>query len=455
MKKIYLSIAALAVAVGAVAQTTQAPAQSLHKATQAPGETPYALKRAAATHAPLQKTAASGPFRYQIEPIGDIMTQKGLDLTSANPNQDLFITGLNQDSTAFFSSSTSTRAMSDMFLGSILDPKSTYLRDDFQPIVSAADPYSIDSVYIYSSYIKKTATVDTLYIWFTWGDTTATSPAFSKITTGTAWVAPISGWRKNIMCPKVQGATGAAGNKVSAAAPATNRYLMKYTLKPADSVTTAGRIRLIPIKLDAAVNVPANNIVSCFYTFVPGAINANGAVGYNLGGPQPQTINGFCGVIWGQNNPALTQLSDYADHQVDATSWNMGASYDKRARHAMGSAAYNNRINGDLTQAPIIIYSVYGTSTVGMKELENKGFSLGQNVPNPFNGQSTVTYNIDKEASSAVFTVTDVMGRVISTEKADASKGTHTITLGNYSAGVYYYSLNVDGNVTTKKMIAQ
>jgi len=103
----------------------------------------------------------------------------------------------------------------------------------------------------------------------------------------------------------------------------------------------------------------------------------------------------------------------------------------------------------------MIDFSIHATSSVGVKELEAKGFSLGQNTPNPFNGQSTVTYTIDKEATSAVFTVTDVMGRVISTEKADASKGTHTITLGNHSAGVYYYSLNVDGKVTTKKMIAQ
>jgi hypothetical protein len=453
MKKIYLSIAALAVAVGAVAQTAKAPTQGFHKGTLAPGaKVPYSMNKS--TQAPLQKSAG-GPVHYQLDPIEQVMIQKGLDLTSANPNQDIYITGLHQDSTVMFSSSSQgTRAISDMFLGSILDPKSTYLQNTFQPLLSAADAYTIDSVYILGSYVKKTAAIDTLYVWFVWGDTTTTSPAFSKITTGTAWVAPISGWRKNILCPKVQGAVAGPGNKVTPSAPSTNKYLQKYVLQPVDSVTTNGRIRYIEIPLTTPVSVPANNVVSCFYTFAPGGAYSSGQVAYTLGG-SPQVINGFAAAIWGQNNPALTQLSDYADHQVDATSWNMGVSYDKRGRHAAGSATYNNRINGDLTQSPIIVYAVSGTSTVGMKELENKGFVLGQNVPNPFNGQSTVTYNIDKEATSAVFTVTDVMGRVISTEKADASKGTHTITLGNHSAGVYYYSLNVDGNVTTKKMIAQ
>jgi FAD synthase len=54
-----------------------------------------------------------------------------------------------------------------------------------------------------------------------------------------------------------------------------------------------------------------------------------------------------------------------------------------------------------------------------------------------------------------MFTVTDVMGRVVSSEKAASTIGTHTVNIGSFAAGVYYYSLNVDGKVMTKKMIAQ
>lgn len=93
--------------------------------------------------------------------------------------------------------------------------------------------------------------------------------------------------------------------------------------------------------------------------------------------------------------------------------------------------------------------------TVGVKENENTGFALGQNTPNPFNNGSIVNFSLAKEASSSVFTVTDIMGRVISTEKVATTIGNHSIKLGSYSPGLYYYSLNVDGVNSSKKMIVE
>lgn len=91
----------------------------------------------------------------------------------------------------------------------------------------------------------------------------------------------------------------------------------------------------------------------------------------------------------------------------------------------------------------------------GIKDLQETGFALGQNMPNPYTGSSIVKYQLTKDVKSAVFTVTDVMGRVVSSENVDTTTGIHTVKLGAYAAGVYYYSLNVDGNVTTKKMIVE
>ncbi len=93
--------------------------------------------------------------------------------------------------------------------------------------------------------------------------------------------------------------------------------------------------------------------------------------------------------------------------------------------------------------------------TVGVKELENTGFALGQNIPNPFSGSSKVNFQLANNANSVVFTVTDVMGRIVSSEKVSTSAGMHSVELDTYAAGVYYYSLNVDGRVTTKKMIVE
>jgi hypothetical protein len=161
------------------------------------------------------------------------------------------------------------------------------------------------------------------------------------------------------------------------------------------------------------------------------------------------TINGFCGQQWAQDVPT-NQLMDY---QVDRGSWNMGVDYNNRARHGMYNAQYNNAAIGDLTGAATMVFNIKGNSTVSLNELDKKGFVLGQNMPNPFYGESKVEYVLEKEASLAVFTVTDVTGRTVSTEAAKTSKGAHVIKIGAYAPGVYYYSLNIDGNVSTKKMI--
>ncbi len=94
-------------------------------------------------------------------------------------------------------------------------------------------------------------------------------------------------------------------------------------------------------------------------------------------------------------------------------------------------------------------------SITGVKELEEKGFALAQNSPNPFSGTSTVDFELAKNATSSVFTITDVTGKVISTEKAPTTAGKHSIKLGSLSNGLYFYSLNVDGKTLTKKMIVE
>ena len=92
---------------------------------------------------------------------------------------------------------------------------------------------------------------------------------------------------------------------------------------------------------------------------------------------------------------------------------------------------------------------------VGVEELASKGFSLEQNAPNPFSTSSSVTYELAKDARNVTFTVVDVTGRLVSSEKVANSIGKHNVSLTKYAAGVYYYTLNVDGVSTTKKMIAE
>jgi len=92
---------------------------------------------------------------------------------------------------------------------------------------------------------------------------------------------------------------------------------------------------------------------------------------------------------------------------------------------------------------------------VGIEELEKNGFTLGQNVPNPFSNESIINYQLANDAKSTLFTVSDVTGRVVSTELVNSNKGSHSIKLPSYASGLYYYTLNVDGIFTSKKMILE
>jgi photosystem II stability/assembly factor-like uncharacterized protein len=83
-------------------------------------------------------------------------------------------------------------------------------------------------------------------------------------------------------------------------------------------------------------------------------------------------------------------------------------------------------------------------------------FRLEQNYPNPFNPSTTIRFAIPKAARVAL-QLFDVTGKELESPLAalDANAGTFTVTFdaSRYAAGVYFFSLNVDGKaVATRRM---
>ncbi|MES2629768.1 MAG: T9SS type A sorting domain-containing protein [Bacteroidota bacterium] len=102
---------------------------------------------------------------------------------------------------------------------------------------------------------------------------------------------------------------------------------------------------------------------------------------------------------------------------------------------------------------PFIKLNAFATS--GIKEGANASFTLGQNQPNPFNGTSSFDYSLTTAANVSV-TITDITGKVVSaanlgTVAAGAHK--HTISRNDLTTGIYFYSLEVNGEKVTKKMV--
>lgn len=113
--------------------------------------------------------------------------------------------------------------------------------------------------------------------------------------------------------------------------------------------------------------------------------------------------------------------------------------------------------NGETSpfESPYILFNIKQTNTMsaGIEELNN-GAQLFQNYPNPTSDMTTIKYALEN-ASTVSFEVMDVTGKVVASSfEGNKTEGLHTIELNtnNLKAGVYFYSVIVNGNRLTKKM---
>lgn len=107
-----------------------------------------------------------------------------------------------------------------------------------------------------------------------------------------------------------------------------------------------------------------------------------------------------------------------------------------------------------LTAPQAVIVRPVFNENVSVGENET-GFYLGQNAPNPFNGYTSVSYSLTKNATVS-FDVVDITGKLVySSSEGEKAAGVHKIQLNaeGFAAGVYYYTLTVNGQKMTKKMV--
>lgn len=391
----------------------------------------------------------------RFDPAYAVMTTNGVLDTeigggSSGTKIGMFVTGTNCDSTLKTSFSTTANFITTHKFGMNFDPSSVVFDQvNFLPLLTPTDAYYVDTVWVGCFYQRKTSYNDTLMLELVWGDTTNTS-----VYAGYSFASP-NGYFGTMRGPLFNAAPGVQGNASFLSAPQSNKLTIKYVLTDSDTTLT-NNTGYIPVAINGGLGqlIPADNIVSGAATYVSGQPGIPvGTVAYNPGaGSFPQTVNGMVARLYVQNNPATpTAGSAWLD---DPGSGKNHTVYSfKRERYGMTGAFPGLR--SSTTRAYMMDFSIHTPVTTGVKELEQKGFALGQNIPNPFTKESTINYNLVKDASSAIFTVTDVMGRVITTEKVTATAGNHSIKVGSYAAGIYYYSLNVDGNVSTRKMIVE
>ena len=79
---------------------------------------------------------------------------------------------------------------------------------------------------------------------------------------------------------------------------------------------------------------------------------------------------------------------------------------------------------------------------------------LKQNVPNPFNNSTLISYYISDNNNKGLIKITDAKGSILKTYNASPGQGQLSIKSSDLPAGTYYYSLFVnDKKIDTKQMI--
>ena len=96
-------------------------------------------------------------------------------------------------------------------------------------------------------------------------------------------------------------------------------------------------------------------------------------------------------------------------------------------------------------------------ASTGIAEVSETGVVLGQNMPNPFDNNSTINFELTN-TSDVQFEFVDMTGKVVKTmDLGTLTNGSHSIQVDatEFASGIYYYSLVSEGSKITSKMIVQ
>jgi hypothetical protein len=86
--------------------------------------------------------------------------------------------------------------------------------------------------------------------------------------------------------------------------------------------------------------------------------------------------------------------------------------------------------------------------------LKNTGYALFQNIPNPFSETTTISYSLPSTTDKAILMITDLNGRMLLQYSLAKGSNQQVINGNTLKAGIYNYSLIVNGaEIMTKRMV--
>lgn len=102
-----------------------------------------------------------------------------------------------------------------------------------------------------------------------------------------------------------------------------------------------------------------------------------------------------------------------------------------------------------------LMKKISASTGIGHLSEISDGFTMEQNIPNPFNQKTLITYNLPLTFNSAYIAVYDLAGKQLTTQQL-TQKGASSVVISSekLAAGIYIYSIIADGKVMdSKRMI--
>lgn len=334
-------------------------------------------------------------------------------------------------------------------LGDVLDVKSYIFNAIDNVTWDATTSYSLDSMSVLYSYTRVDSVVDTLIVTLLTNAAAVNMPGYYFTgTTAANYLTDTLSFRGL----KYTQAT----NSINAGA--TLKF--KVLLTDADTAITLFREKQFAVP--SSFIVPPDKLLGVDIQFKPG-------YSYALGDSIDYQHNAFYFTSYeefGDNGGAGT-FPTYQDCDLLSPLCDYNCSFivPQTVRYNMAGTWNGLFIPSWAYTAPygfehhLISYKVTSPPLgTAISEISRETFALAQNQPNPFTNQTTITYQLNKQAAVVSLEVTDVRGlKMIEKTQTNMHPGKYSydILTSSFAQGIYFCSLIVDGERITNKIVKQ
>lgn len=329
-------------------------------------------------------------------------------------------------------------------LGDILDVKS-YIFNVIDGVTwNATNAYQVDSMSIVYAYTRNVAVVDTLIV--TLLSNSIGSNLYSSGFIGTT----AANYSTDTLSFKTLNYSTTTN-----LATGSGRKTFKIPLDAADEAPTNYLEKVFEVP--GGFNVPAGKLLACDITFKPGYTwNSEDHV---------DDLNAFFFTSYEENGAGTFQTYFDCNFQSAACDYNTSSIVPQDVRYA-AAGSWNGKFipsyaygNTYAFEHHLISYRVTSPPpSVGIDEQAGSNFALSQNQPNPFKDQTTINYQLSKNAGKVSVQIYDVTGvKLFEKNESNLKAGNYSVDVNtaDFAAGLYFYSITVDGQKVTKKMIAE